>query len=327
LFANELRRLPRHVVDLKRTLSRANFALVHLNDSPLVVAAAVAHRAGIPVVWHLRSALPNEGRDRRSALLRAAIGGLGAASIAINDNVAHGFDVGSVVIPNMVDLERFRPGDSTRAKQRLGLPTDRPVVTYVGFVYPSKGFREFIDAASLLREQGVEATFLIVGGAVRGEEFFTTFYGRSLEVLGLTRDFERDARADVAALGLDEDVRFLPFTQDPAGLYQASDVVVAPSRGPEIGRPVLEASACGRAIVASGSIDGAGVILPGETGYLVPRRSPDALAAALGLLVRDQGLRSRLGENARRHAEALFDPEANALRVMALYDRVLAEAA
>ena len=55
-------------------------------------------------------------------------------------------------------------------------------------------------------------------------------------------------------LGLTELFRFVPFTQDTANLYQASDVVVAPSQGPELGRPVLEAFASGRPVVASGSI-------------------------------------------------------------------------
>ncbi len=52
-------------------------------------------------------------------------------------------------------------------------------------------------------------------------------------------------------LGLDDVVRFVPFTQDTANLYQASDVVVAPSQGPELGRPVIEAAASGVPVVAS----------------------------------------------------------------------------
>lgn len=307
LFLRELQRLPVHVGAFRRVLATRRFALVHLNDSPLVPAAWLAHRAGLPVVWHLRSALPAAESDWRSRLLRAAIRRFARPAIAITEDVARSFDVGAVVIPNPVDLERFRPEDPEPVRAELGLDAGSPVVSYVGFIYPSKGFREFIVGASLLRRRGVEATYLIVGGDVRGEAFFSTLVGRAIERAGLAHDHEREARGLVAELGLDDCVRFIPFTQDTARIFQASDIVVSPSRGPELGRPVLEASACGRVVVASGSLDGAAVILPDETGCLVPRRSPDSLAAALEQLVRDPAERRRLGENARRHAEATLD--------------------
>lgn len=323
LLGRELANLPRHVVRFRSVLARGRYDLVHLNDSPLVPAAWLARRAGLPVVWHLRSALPDYGEGARSRALRAAIRRLSAASIAINEEVARTFRVGSLVIPNAVDLERFRPGDARAAKRTLGLPSDLPVVAYFGFIYPSKGFREFIESARLLRRMGVEATFLIVGGPVRSEEFFETTFGRGIRLLDLARDHAADARELVRELRLEDRVHFVPYTPDTVPLYQASDVVVAPSRGPELGRPVIEASACGRALVASGSRDGAGFILPDETGVLVPRRSPDSLAAALRRLLADDGLRSRLGENARRNAERQFNAERNTAAVTAIYDRVL----
>ena len=324
LFGRELAHLPRHLRAFRRTLRSQRFALVHLNDSPLLPAAWLAHRAGIPVVWHLRSALPHGSRDRRSRMIRSLIQRLATASIAINDNVAESFSVDAEVVPNPVDLTRFAPGDAASARVPLGLPADLPVISYFGFIYPSKGFREFIQAADLLRSCGIEACYLIVGGDVRGDPFFDTRFGRALQMFGLARNHEREAKLLVTQLGLDDAVRFVPFTADTPLLYRASDVVVVPSRGPELGRPVIEAAACGRVIVASGSLDGAGLLIPGETGFLIPRRSPDVLAAALEKLIGDPELRGRLGENARRHAEALFSAERNTERVMELYDRLLA---
>src|SRR4249919_1275128 len=245
LFARELALLPQHVLRFRRTLRRNQFELVHFNDSPLIPAAWLARREHLPVVWHLRSALPDGGKDARSAFVRAAIQKLATTSIAITHDVANVFGVGSTVVPNSVDLERFHPGDPAAAKAALGLPADRPVVSYFGFIYPSKGFREFIEAAARLRDRGLDASYLIVGGAVRGEEFFRTLVGRSLQLADLTRNYESEAKQLVDELGLTELFRFVPFTQDTANLYQASDVVVAPSQGPELGRPVIEAAASG----------------------------------------------------------------------------------
>jgi glycosyltransferase involved in cell wall biosynthesis len=324
LFGRDAAQLPEHIFRFRKTLGERPFRLVHLNDSPLLAAGWLAHRARIPVVWHLRSALPGDGRDRRSRMMRRAIRRFGTTSIAINQDVARVFDVGSLVVPNSVDLQRFQPGDSIEAKRQVGVDETRATVAYFGFIYPSKGFEDFIRAAALHKSRGGNAQYLIVGGPVRGAEFFSTRVGRMLEWLDLVEDYDRRAKRLVAKLGLEADVRFIPFTPNPGLLYQASDVVVAPSRGPELGRPVLEAAAAGRAIVASGSAQGAGLILPDETGYLIPRRSPDVLSAVLERLIGDDELRERLGANARRHAEANFDAEINARRVSELYDRILA---
>ena len=324
LLGRELVRLPAHLLRLRRTMRARPFRLVHLNDSPLLAAGWLAHRARIPVVWHLRSALPAAGGDRRSRLIRRAIARYSTASIAINEDVARVFAVGSLVVPNTIDLERFQPGDAAEAKRLVGVDAERPMAAYFGFIYPSKGYEDFIRAAALLKHRGGRAQYLIVGGPVRGEEFFATPLGRTLQWAGLVQDHERRARRLVARLGLEQDVRFVPFTPDPGLLYRASDVVVAPSRGQELGRPVLEAAGAGRAIVASGSLQGAGLILPEVTGQLVPRRSPDVLAAMLEKLLGDEELRARLGANARRHAEAHFDAATNAQQVADLYERILA---
>ena len=323
LFLRELGLLPHHVLRFRRTLRRHRFELVHFNDSPLIPAAWLARRESLPVVWHLRSALPDGGLDRRSELVRTAIRRFATTSIAINHDVAGVFGVDSTVVPNSVDLDRFRPGDQEAAKAALGLPSERPVVSYFGFIYPSKGFREFIEAAAQLRDAGLAASYLIVGGAVRGQEFFQTVVGRSLQLADLTRDYESEAKALVDDLGMSEVVRFIPFTQDTANLYQASDVVVAPSQGPELGRPVIEAAASGVPVVASGSRTGGGVVVPGETGVLVDNYTADTLAAAVADLLRHEERRRALGRAARAHAERNFDPSRNARRIESIYRRIL----
>src|SRR5947209_18466711 len=323
LFGRELARLPSHVHQFRAVLRSQHFELVHFNDSPLIPAAYLARREGLPVVWHLRSALPDQGKDGRSALIRRAIRKLSTTSIAINRDVAEVFDVGSTVVPNSVDLQRFRPGDRGAARAMLGLPSDLPVVSCFGFIYPSKGFHECIEVAARLRERGIDASYLVVGGAVRGQEFFRTVVGRSLQLVDLTRDYESEAKDLVHKLGLDDVVRFIPFTQDTTNLYQASDVVVAPSQGPELGRPVIEAAASGVPVVASGSRTGGGVVVPDESGVLVDDYTADTLAAAVADLLRDEERCRALGRAARAHAERNFDPSRNARRIESIYRRIL----
>jgi glycosyltransferase involved in cell wall biosynthesis len=326
LFVRELAHLPSHLRQFQQTLRRTEFDVVHINDSPMLPAAWLARRFRIPVVWHLRSALPYGGRDLRSRWVRAFIRRTASASIAINSDIRDVFDVGSIVVPNSVDLERFHPGNRTQAKRELGLNADRPAVSFFGFIYPSKGFREFIEMAATLRSRGHDASFLVVGGAVRGRDFFRTLIGRSLLYADLTRDYESEADKLVQKLDLGDAVSFIPFTYDTSVLYRASDVVVAPSLGPELGRPVIEAAASGAPVVATGSRTGAGIVAPGETTLLIEGSGAEGLADAVEELLVDPDRRESMGKNARLHAERMFDSRANGRAVEALYQTIVGRA-
>jgi glycosyltransferase involved in cell wall biosynthesis len=323
LLLRELGRLPSHLFTFGRVLGQNQFDIVHLNDSPMIPAAWLARRAGRPVVWHLRSAPPEEGRDRRSRLVRKAVLRLGDAVVAINDDVARLWDVPARVIPNAVEIDRFRPGDAREARRVLDLPLDRPVVAYFGFLYPSKGFREFIRAASLMHSRGIEATYAIVGGGVRSHEFFRTPLGVVLQLLDLARNYDAEARRLVERYGLGDSFRFVPFTRRTDELYRASDIVVAPSQGPEIGRPMLEGAASGVAVIGTGTGTGGGILEPGKTTVLTDDFSAETLAQAVTELLDDPERRQSIGAAARKHAVQMFDPVRNTRRIERLYDRLV----
>jgi glycosyltransferase involved in cell wall biosynthesis len=323
LFGREAAYLLPHLLELHRVLRRRPFAIVHLNDAPLVPAAVLARLHGIPIVWHLRSSLPFGGTDTRSRLVRRLVRWSAASSIAINGDVADSYATGSEVVPNSVELDRFHPGDTASARAGLGLDNNRPVVTFFGFLYPSKGFREFILAARRVKEQGIDAQYLMVGGAVRGSAFFRSPLGRVVRLLDLARDYEQEARALIDESGLADSIRLVPFTGDTSVIYRASDVVVAPSRGPELGRPVIEAAASGVPVVATGSATGGGVVVDGETGVLVPELTPEHLGDGILALIGDEERRARIGAAARLHAETHFDARLNAQAIERIYERLV----
>jgi D-inositol-3-phosphate glycosyltransferase len=122
---------------------------------------------------------------------------------------------------------------------------------------------------------------------------------------------------------LERHFSFLPFTAETGEIYSALDIVTFPNQGVGLGRPVLEAAMHGKPVVASGSHDGAGVLIPGVTGLLLDDPTPEAIATALRSLVQDDELRHRLGAAAAQHARAQFDPVRNARAVEAVYDRTL----
>ena len=110
---------------------------------------------------------------------------------------------------------------------------------------------------------------------------------------------------------------------DVLALYAGADVVVSPSVIPDaFSRVVLEAMAAGRAVVATAVGGTPELIEDGESGLLVPRHDPAALAAAIERLLDDPALAARLGAAARRRVQTRFAPEASVERLLALYAAV-----
>lgn len=321
LFVRELTRLPGHVRALRRLIRRERFDIVHLNDSPLLPAGWIARRQGAAVIWHIRASLGQDDPDWRARLIRRLMLRISDRVVAINEDIASQLDVpGQVdVVFNSVDLDRFQPGDIGQAKIDLSLDPELPTVGLFSFLYPEKGFREFLQAAALNHRAGVRAQYLVVGSGVRPPEFFGTLRGRLLRALGLTGDYEREAHELAASLGLERFVHFIPFTPHPETFYRACDVVVAPSRGPELGRSIIEAAASGCPVVTTGSAAGGGVVLPDETGLLIPNGDSADLAAAVRRLIDEPELRSTFGARARAHAVEAFDPRSNGERIARIY--------
>jgi glycosyltransferase involved in cell wall biosynthesis len=276
------------------------------------------------VIWHLRSALAGDGTDLRSRTIVRLIDRWGDAAIAIDDDVAARFRTRHpiTIVHNSVGSSKESPPPAA-ARRRLGLPDDRVLIGLAGFVRRPKGWPELVEAAGLLVAEGAPAHFVIIGGGVRRPEYFRTWSGRALQLLNVVSDEESAIRELVARKGLSDRFSFLEFTRETGTVYSALDVVTFPNQGVGLGRPVLEAAAYGKPVVASGSADGAGVLVPGETGLLLMDPSPRAIADALRRLVDDPGLRERMGRAARAHARECFDPAANAEAVEEVYERLL----
>lgn len=111
------------------------------------------------------------------------------------------------------------------------------------------------------------------------------------------------------ALGVADRVAFLGWRQDTGALLRACDVFVCPSRHEPLGNVVLEAWSAARPVVAAAAQGPVELMRDGETGLLVPKEDPAALAAAIAGLLADPDRAARLAaagraEFARAHAEA-----------------------
>jgi glycosyltransferase involved in cell wall biosynthesis len=129
----------------------------------------------------------------------------------------------------------------------------------------------------------------------------------------------------VRALGVDDRVDFLGMVSrdQVATLLRECTVVVMPSRFEGFPLVALEAAWAGRPIVAADSPGLSEAVVPGETGLMVPREDPDALASAIGELLIDHHRVGALGRNARALAAEQYSLDRCVDEYEVVYERVV----
>ena len=191
-----------------------------------------------------------------------------------------------LVNPNGVDVSRFCP-EGPHAER-----TGDPLVVSIGRLCYQRAPDLAVAALALMRTRA--ARLRLVGD---GED--RAAIERQAESLGLTGRVE------------------LPgFRPDPAPDLRAADVVIVPSRYDGMALTLLEAMACGAAVVAT-RVAGSSAL--GEAGVLVPAEDPQALARAVDGLLAAPDQRRLLGLAARQRAAELFSLDRSLDAILALW--------
>jgi glycosyltransferase involved in cell wall biosynthesis len=216
------------------------------------------------------------------------------------------------LIPNAVDLERFRPvtpAGKTRRRAALGLDPDAEIAITVSRLVRRKGLLTLVEAWAGVARDRPRAMLLIVGGGPGP---------RSMH------DAERPLRAAVAARGLGGRVRLVGPVADVERWLQAGDLFVFASEEESFGCALAEAMACGLPVVCT-RIEGAAedLVVEGVHGLTFDVGDVETLRRGLADLLADPAARAAMGAAAREAvAERLGVP-----RIASEYERVLAAAA
>jgi len=170
------------------------------------------------------------------------------------------------------------------------LPQGVPVIAMAARLLRDKGVHEFVEAAILLRRRGLAARFWLVGDPDPGNPTSVN-------------EGELDAWRRAGA------VELLGHREDIASVFAQTHIVVLPSYREGLPKVLLEAAACGRAVVTSDVPGCRDAVEVGVTGLLVPPRDSTALADAIERLLRDPELCERMGRAGRQLAEREFSIE------------------
>lgn len=180
-----------------------------------------------------------------------------------------------------------------------------PTVVLASRMLWDKGIGEFVTAAQLLKEQGIQARFVLVGKSDPDNP-------TSILIEQLKMWHQNGV------------VEWWGYRDDMPQIFAQAHIVCLPSYyGEGVPKVLIEASACGRPIVTTDAPGCREVVRQEENGILVPVRNSKALAEALKRLIKDASLRKRMGAHGREIAIKEFSVEKVVHETMLVYKELL----
>ena len=260
----------------------------YLSRVPLLVATQYAYQ---------------QTKARRQIIFQKLISRMVDRYIAVSKGLADSLNKAlysndkTVIIHNGINTKKFRIPPSDTLKNQLGVKSGTPIILAIARLEKIKGLEFLIRAAP----EVPQAVFALAGEGAEKENF-----------KGLA------ARYDIK-----DRIIFLGHRDDIPELLSSCDVFVLPSLNDALPLSILEAMAAQKPVVAS-NINGIDEeVIHNQTGLLVPKENPEALAEAINSLISDTEYAKKLGEAGRVRVEEHFSSDTMLKRITDLYVELL----
>jgi glycosyltransferase involved in cell wall biosynthesis len=299
-----------------RELSTGRYDLVHAHSiffHESLVAAVVCRLKKLPLVTTAHLGAPDELGGKvalATSVFEKTIGriilrrsdAVIAVSQAVGDHVLQGMRHRERlhVIPNGVDLARFRPALQDEAGASGGGPVR---ILVVGRLIFNKGPQFVLEAAPQVLARFPDARFVFAGDG----------------------PMEDELRQEASKRGIAANVDFLGHRDDIPELLASASMAVRPSLSEGLPLVALEAMAAGLPVIATDVGGTREVVTDGETGYLLQPNDVAGLARRICDLAADAHLRSKMGARGREFVEQGYDWSRIAERTVEVYEQVLAD--
>lgn len=283
------------VVRIRKCLTRWRTDVMHaFLPAPSILGGLAGRMAQVPVIVGSRRSLPSFYRANRGLLsTKADILGFRLADVTLGNSIAVTKEMKSFGCPsrkcytilNGVDTARFRPSLSRTLRQEMGWKEDDIVVGMLANFRPCKRHCDFLAAAVILLRRYPGLRFVMMGADGGGRS---------------------QIEMSVRDMGVENNVWIVNSRPDPEAFLAAIDIYVCTSDSEGLSNSVLEALACAKPVIATRVGGNPEVIADGESGLLIPARSPESLVGAIEFLISQRDARLSMGMCARALIEARF---------------------
>jgi glycosyltransferase involved in cell wall biosynthesis len=205
------------------------------------------------------------------------------------------------IIPNGIDLAVFHPADRQKVREELNISQDVFVLLFAANKARQSFWKDYMtlhSAVQLLAHR---------------------FFDQRILFIALGEDGEKERFGNAT-------LTFLPYHQDPvmvARYYQAADVYIHAAKADNFPTTILEALACGTPVVTTAVGGIPEQIDDGKTGFLVPPKSPEAVAMTLQKFLQDSALQRQMRIQAAETAQRRFDANRMVEDYLEWYQRIL----
>jgi glycosyltransferase involved in cell wall biosynthesis len=307
---------PATILALLRLYRNLRPSLVHhLRLKPVLYGSLAAKLAGVPAVVNTLTGLGFLFTDRsekttpvrkwvemgcrrafRHPNLRVVFQNPDDRAVFIRTGILTG-EQAAVIKGSGVDLSAYRPSSE---------PEGAPIVILASRMLWDKGVAQFVEAARILRSQGVQARFALAGAPDPDNPAAIPY-----EQLAVWQE-----AGEIEWWGLQD-------SQNMPAVLARSHIVCLPSYREGIPRILIEAAASGRPIVTTDAPGCRELVRPGVNGIIVPSRDTSSLASALRFLIEHREARISMGANNRQIAVQEFSQELVISQFMAVYRDLL----
>lgn len=187
---------------------------------------------------------------------------------------------------------------------QINEPTGTPIICFAARLLRDKGVYEYVSAAKILKERGINARFFLAGNLDTNNPS------------GLSAN-------DLIELEKLEYIEILGYQKNIPLLYAKSNIICLPSHREGLPKGLIEAAAASRAIVTTDVPGCRDAIIPNKTGLLVPAKDPQKLANAIQWLIEHPQQRITMGKEGRKFAEREFPIEKIVQKHIDIYQNLL----
>lgn len=302
---------------LVETLREIRVDIVHTHSSKAgIIGRYAAARVGLPAVHTIHGASFHRGQSTLAFNVYRRLERWAArktdAFISVCDSLTDQYvDAGIApadkftTVYSGMDVDPFLspPRSRDEVRQKLGLKPEHIAVAKVARLFHLKGHKFLIEAARPVIDRCPNVRFVLIGDGILREQF-----EQRISELGLSEHF--------ILTGL------VPPEQIPE-LVNAADIIAHTSEWEGLARVLPQGLISGKPVV-SYDVDGAReVVIPDETGYLLPVEEIAGLADAICELAKSPELRNRLGKNGRTRFTEIFRHQTMTAQIRDVYQRVL----
>lgn len=295
-------RLIRRTVELVKTLG---IDVVHAHETKsdvITYLSSLLHR--VPIVTTLHGWIGNSAKQRAFiALDRRIIRGFDRV-LAVSGQIRDQLLLAGVaadrirLIHNAIVLERYRrTGKGGFLTKLIGHAVPSPVIACIGRLSAEKGHADLIEALGILAARGRKVSAVLAGDGPERPTLLQRIHD----------------------LGLTDAVHLPGYVDQPQRVLEETDLMVLPSHTEGLPNAALEALAMDVPVLATRVGGTPEVIVDGETGRLVPPRSPEALADALEDFLTDSSSWKRMAKRGHTLVEQQFDFQARTRKLESIY--------